>query len=45
MAALLTETVERALAINAASAQRRGDAGAAHPTELAILHFERAPDA
>jgi DNA-binding transcriptional ArsR family regulator len=41
---LLTETVERALAINAASADRRGGAEPAHPTELAVLHFERAPE-
>jgi DNA-binding transcriptional ArsR family regulator len=41
---LLTETVERALAIGAASAGRLAGAEPTRATELAVLHFERAPE-
>jgi DNA-binding transcriptional ArsR family regulator len=42
MASLLTETVERALQINADAAARSGESnGGMRPTELALMHFER----
>jgi len=40
---LLTQTVQRALAIQAKSAGRLDGGGPSSATELAILHFERAP--
>jgi DNA-binding transcriptional ArsR family regulator len=44
VADLLRETLERALAIQAASVDRLAGADPEHRTELAILHFERAPE-
>lgn len=41
---LLTETLERALAIQGESRKRLGGAGAPLRTELGIVHFEPAPE-
>jgi hypothetical protein len=38
---LLRESLDRAREINGRAAVRRGGEGAATPTELTILHFER----
>jgi DNA-binding transcriptional ArsR family regulator len=41
MADLLTETIDRALEIQAAAVARRADGAGSSPTALAILHFGR----
>lgn len=44
LAELLTETVERALAIQAQSIERLGGTAPPDRTNLALLHFERPPE-